>query len=171
MVISGLASIILGILGQLIFSSGVHLFPFLCGQFSELRQLLPWVGSGHSVVNFCTWDFGIYKTVSGCGSEYSLQALRENEWPHCLLLTLFRLFSLVSAFLTSLTKLILWLKCSTGKRQAGAMLGGKDHMVLLRSNTGHLSLPFLPLFFFFWLPHEAFRILVPCAPCSGSMES
>ena len=34
------------------------------------------------------------------------------------------LFSFVSAFLTSLIKLILWLKFSTGKRQAEDMGGG-----------------------------------------------
>ena len=37
---------------QLIFSSGVHLFPFLCSQFLELWQLMSWVQSRHHVANF-----------------------------------------------------------------------------------------------------------------------
>ena len=41
-----------------------------------------------------------------------------------LLFSLLRLFSFVSAFLTSLIKLILWPKFSTGKRQAEDMVGG-----------------------------------------------
>ena len=49
------------------------------------------------------------------------------------------LFSLVGLslflhFLTSLIKLILWLKFFTDKRQAEDM-GGKDHRVLLRFTT------------------------------------
>ena len=52
-----------------------------------------------------------------------------------LLFSLLWLFSFVSAFLTSLIKPILWLKFSTGKRQAENMEGwgeaGKDHTVLL----------------------------------------
>ena len=32
---------------QLLFSSRVRLFPFLCGQFSELWQLMSWVQTGH----------------------------------------------------------------------------------------------------------------------------
>ena len=61
-----------------------------------------------------------------------------------LLFSLLWLFSFVSAFLTSLIKLILWLKFSTGKRQAQDMLqggrgrggcGDKDNMVLLWFST------------------------------------
>ena len=37
-------------------------FPFLCNQFSELRQLKSWVQSGHRV-NFSIWTFSIYKTA------------------------------------------------------------------------------------------------------------
>ena len=48
-------------------------------------------------------------------------------WPclmtKVLLFSILRLFSFVSAFLTSLIKLILWLKFSTGKRQAENMMG------------------------------------------------
>ena len=40
-----------------------------------------------------------------------------------LLFSLLRLFSFVSAFLTSLIQLIFWLKFSTGKRMAEDMLG------------------------------------------------
>ena len=40
-----------------IFSSRVHLFPFFCGQFSELWKLISWVQSGHHVVNFSTLGF------------------------------------------------------------------------------------------------------------------
>ena len=49
-----------------------------------------------------------------------------------LLFSLLWLFSFVLAFLISLIKLILWLKFSTGKRQAEDMVGGggKDHRVL-----------------------------------------
>ena len=49
-----------------------------------------------------------------------------------LLFSLLWLFSFVSAFFISLIKPILWLKFSTGKRQAENLLGaGKDHTVLL----------------------------------------
>ena len=53
-----------------------------------------------------------------------------------LLLSLLWLFSFVSAYLTSLIKLILWLMFSTDKRQAEdkrqRQCWGKDHRVLLR---------------------------------------
>ena len=39
---------------ELIFSSRVSLFPFLCGQFSGLWQLMSWTQSDHRVVNFST---------------------------------------------------------------------------------------------------------------------
>ena len=60
-VIRGLTRIILVVL-QLLFSSRVHLFPFLCSQLSELWQLMSWVQSCHHKVNF-PWCFGIYKTA------------------------------------------------------------------------------------------------------------
>ena len=61
-IISGLISIILIVLGT------VNLqfqrpFVHICGQFSKLWQLMSWVQSGHHVVNFSTWCFGIYKTT------------------------------------------------------------------------------------------------------------
>ena len=62
LVISGLTSIIL-LKVQLLFSSRVHLFPFLWGQFSELWQLMSWVQSGHQVVNFPPWCFSVGKTA------------------------------------------------------------------------------------------------------------
>ena len=46
-----------------ILSSRVHFFPFLCGQFPELWQLMSWVKCGHQVVNFSIWCFSIYKTA------------------------------------------------------------------------------------------------------------
>ena len=46
-----------------IFSSKVHLFPLLCGQFSELWQFMSWVQSDHQVVNVSTWYFDIYETA------------------------------------------------------------------------------------------------------------
>ena len=62
--IRGLTSVILVVLGTVnIFSSRVHLFPFLWSQFSELWQLMSWVQSGHLVVNFSTWCFAVYKTA------------------------------------------------------------------------------------------------------------
>ena len=64
---------------------------------------------------------------------------------------LFWLFSFVLAFLTYLIKLILGLKFSTGKRQAGDMLGGGGKE-LLRFNTRHLSLPLLPFCFVLLAP-------------------
>ena len=52
-------------------------------------------------------------------------------------------FSVVSAFLTSLIKFILWLKFSTDKRKAEDMVGGgavgKGHRVLLRFNAGKIE--------------------------------
>ena len=54
---------------QLLCSSKMHLFPLLCGQFSELWQLMSWVQSGHLVVNFSNWCFGVCKTLTGHDSE------------------------------------------------------------------------------------------------------
>ena len=39
------------------------MFPFLCGHFLALWQLMSWVQSGHHVVNFPTWGFSICKTA------------------------------------------------------------------------------------------------------------
>ena len=41
----------------------VRLFPFVCGRFSELRQLVSWVRCGYRVLNFSAWCSGIYKTA------------------------------------------------------------------------------------------------------------
>ena len=46
-----------------IFSFRVYLLPFLCGQFTELWQLMSWLQSGHHASNFSTWCFSIYKTA------------------------------------------------------------------------------------------------------------
>ena len=58
-----------------IFSSGVHLFPFLCGQFSELWQLNSWVlmllTSPPEVSVSIRW-------LTEYGSEYYLQPLRKD---------------------------------------------------------------------------------------------
>ena len=63
LVFSGLTSIILVVLGKVNLQFREHLFPFLCGQFSELWQLKSWVQSGHHVVTFSTWCFGICTTA------------------------------------------------------------------------------------------------------------
>ena len=63
LVISGLTGIILVVLGTVNLQLGVHFFPFLCSQFLKLWQLMSWTQSGHHVVNFSTWGFGIYKTA------------------------------------------------------------------------------------------------------------
>ena len=63
LVISHLTSIILVVLGTVNLQFWVHLFPSLCGQFSELLQFMSWIQSGHYVVNFSTWGFSIYKTA------------------------------------------------------------------------------------------------------------
>ena len=59
------------------------------------------------------------------------------------LLNILTKFSVVSAFLTTLIKFILWLKFSTDKRKADDMVGGgaagKDHRVLLRFNAGKIE--------------------------------
>ena len=59
---------------------------------------------------------------------YSPWQRTKGPWPclmtTLLLLILLRLFSFVSAFLTSLIKLTLWLKFSAGKRQAENMVVG-----------------------------------------------
>ena len=52
-----------------------------------------------------------------------------------LLFSLLWMFSFVSTFLTSPIKRILWLKFSTGKRQAEDTVRGKDHRVLSVSTT------------------------------------
>ena len=36
----------------IVFSSRVHLFPFLCSQFSDLWQPVSWLQPGHHVLNF-----------------------------------------------------------------------------------------------------------------------
>ena len=59
--IGGLTSIILIALGTVSLQFQVHLFPFAWGQFLELW--LWQLQSGHYVVNFSTWHFGIYKTA------------------------------------------------------------------------------------------------------------
>ena len=55
LVISGLTRVTLFVLGTVIFSSGVRVFPFLWGQFSELWQLMSWWQAGHHVINFSPW--------------------------------------------------------------------------------------------------------------------
>ena len=71
------------------------------------------VHSGHHVVNFSTWGFGIYKTAHRTWLRILSTALeKELKVLVCLMTTLLlfillRLFSFVSAFLTSLIKLIL----------------------------------------------------------------
>ena len=62
-VISGLTSIILVVLGTVSLQFGCTCSHFFCGQFSELWKLKSWVQSGHHVVNFSTWCFGIFKTA------------------------------------------------------------------------------------------------------------
>ena len=52
-----------------IFGSRVHLFPFLCGQFSELWQLISWIQSGLRVVNFSTPSI---RWLTEYGPEYYL---------------------------------------------------------------------------------------------------
>ena len=63
LVISGLTSIIWVVLGTVNLQFWGALAPILHGQFSELWQLKSWVQSGHHVVNFSTWGFGIYRTA------------------------------------------------------------------------------------------------------------
>ena len=43
----------------------VRLFPFVCGRFSELRQLVSWAPSGSHAVSSSTWYFGVSKTAPG----------------------------------------------------------------------------------------------------------
>lgn len=50
-------------------SCGLHWFPFLCGQFSELWQPSPGYSLVSVQVNFSTWCFGIYKTALRIHSE------------------------------------------------------------------------------------------------------
>ena len=91
-----------------------------------------------SVVNFFTWYFGIYKTVHrtrlrilSITLEKELKALTVLD-DRVIVIQSPWLFSFVSAFLTSLTKLILWLKFSPGKRHVEDTVGSKDHVELLR---------------------------------------
>ena len=112
----------------------MHLFPFLCGQFLELWQLMSWTQSGHQVVNFSTWSFSIDKTahriwlrILSIALEKELKVLPWLCLMTTLLFSLLRLFSFVSAFLTFLIKLILWLKFSTGKgrQRTWSVAGGR----------------------------------------------
>ena len=63
LVISGLTSIILVLLGTVNLQFWGALVPISVHQFSELWQLKSWVQSVHHVLNFSTWDFSIYKTA------------------------------------------------------------------------------------------------------------
>ena len=63
LVISGLTSIILVVLGTVHLQFQGPFVPFLCSQFSELWQLKSQVQSGHHVVNFSTRRFSVYKTA------------------------------------------------------------------------------------------------------------
>ena len=134
LVISHLTSIILVVLCTVNLQFWVHLFPSLCGQFSELLQFMSCIQPGHYVVNFSTWGFRINKTAHRILLRILSTALLERTkcpWL-CLMTTLLLLFSLLwlfffaSTFLTSLIKLILWLKFSTDKRQAEDMERGRQ---------------------------------------------
>ena len=59
-----------------------------------------------------------------------------------LLFSLLWMFSFVSTFLTSPIKRILWLKFSTGKRQAEDTVRGKDHRVLCFNHSPRAPLGF-----------------------------
>ena len=100
----------------------------------ELWQLTSWARSGHYVVNFfllvevsvsidSSWDLARNITCSPRERERT-----KGPWLRLmttfLLFSLLWLFSFVSTFLTSLTKLILWLKFSTDKRQAENIVAG-----------------------------------------------
>ena len=64
LVISGLASIILVVLGTVNLYFQCELVPiFFYSQFLELWQLTSWVQSDRLLVNFSTWCCGIYKTA------------------------------------------------------------------------------------------------------------
>ena len=52
LIICGLTSMILVVLGTVNLQFQVHLFPFLWGQFSELWQLMSWIQSVYYIVNF-----------------------------------------------------------------------------------------------------------------------
>ena len=56
----------------------VHLFPFLCGQFSELWQLMSCVQSGPHGVNSPPGVSVSLRQLTGHSSEHYLQAQREN---------------------------------------------------------------------------------------------
>ena len=88
------------------------MFPFLCGQVSELWQLMSWIQSGHPVVNFPTWSTDktahkIWLRILSIALEKELEVLPWLCLMITLLFSLLRLFSFVSAFLTFLIKLIL----------------------------------------------------------------
>ena len=62
LVISGLTSVILIVLGTINLQFQGPFVPISLGSVFKLWQLTSWVQSGHHVVNFSTWCFGIYKT-------------------------------------------------------------------------------------------------------------
>ena len=104
------------------------------------------VQSDHHVVNFSTWYFGVYKTAHRIWLRILLTALEKAKGPWLCFtttlswLSLLWLFSFVSTFLTSLIKLILWLKLSTDKRQAEDVVGGAR---TIGSCSGSLLVSFL----------------------------
>ena len=62
-VISGLPSIILVVLRTVNLQFCCVLVPISLQSILKLWQLKSWVQSGHHVVNFSTWCFGIYKAA------------------------------------------------------------------------------------------------------------
>ena len=63
LVISGLTSIILVVLRTVNLQFCCVLVPISLRSVLKLWQLKSWVQSGHHVVNFSTWCFGIYKAA------------------------------------------------------------------------------------------------------------
>ena len=117
LVICVLASIILILLSTVNFQFQGWFVSISWGQFSQLCQLMSWLQSGHHIVNFSAWWGFQYLQDS---SQDMAQNIIYSPWEgtkkepclmvHYYYLLFFDCFSLFLCFLTSLIKLILWLK-------------------------------------------------------------
>ena len=130
LVTGGLTNVILVVLGIINLQSRGALFPFLWGQVSELMS---WqLQSGHHVVYFsASWGFrhpwyssqDIAQNIV-CSLWERTKSLWIHWMAHYYYLVSFDCFPLFLYVLNSPIKLIPWLKCSTGKRQAEDVGGG-----------------------------------------------
>ena len=140
-VIGGLPSVSRSSSEQLVFGAMVILFPFPWGPFPESRQLMSWLESGHHVINFFPL---VLQYLQGMAQNIIRSPWGGTEdphfacWLHCYYLVCFDPVPLFLHVLTSLIKLILWLK-SFHRQNAGRGHGEKDRRYAVRQQHPLLS--------------------------------